>query len=186
MEKQLNGKKILILVANGVDEAVMSQVQREMIKTGATIKTVGIEPGLVNSWNVNTWGLYFPVDQQISMTLGADFDALIVPSGARAIAKLGANAHAERILSSFISAGKQIAFIGDAVELLAKTHLAKDWKVAGPERVHQIMAAAGAQWQGPGEYVHDIVMTGEATDLQAFITAMVSHLSNVVEVKAAA
>lgn len=187
MEIQLNGKKILILVANGVDETVMSNVQRELIKTGASIKTVGIEPGLVNSWNNNSWGLYFPVDQQISMTLGADFDALIVPSGSRAIQKLGANAHAERIISSFIEAGKPMAFIGDAVELLAKTGLAKDWKVAGPERVHQIMVAAGAQWQGAETHVHGTLLTGEATDTVAFIAAAAAHFdAPAADVKVAA
>lgn len=187
MEKQLNGKKILILVANGVDEAVMSNVQREMIKTGASIKTVGIEPGLVNSWNNNSWGLYFPVDQQISMTLGADFDALIVPSGSRAVQKLGANAHAERIIASFIEAGKPMAFLGDAVELLAKVNLAKGWNVAGPERVHQIMVAAGAQWQGSDTHAHGTLLTGEAVDTVAFIADAVAHINApVVEVKAAA
>lgn len=186
MVKQLEGKKVLIMVANGVDEAAMSTVQREMIKTGAVIKTVGIEPGLVNSWKDNTWGLYFPVDQSLAMTLGSDYDCLIVPSGARGVQKLGANAHAERIIASFITAGKQMVFMGDAVELLAKTSLAKDWKVAGPERVQAAMVAAGAQWQGGEDYVHDIMMTGEAADAPAFIQSMIVFLSDVPEMKAAA
>ena len=139
MASALTGKKILILVGNGVDEGVMSVVQRELVKTGATVKTVGIEPGLVNSWNNNAWGLYFPVDQQMNTTLGSDFDCLIVPSGSRSIAKLGANAHSERIIASFIQSAKPMAFIGDAVELLAKVALATGWNVAGPARVQQAM-----------------------------------------------
>ena len=62
MDQSLHGMKILILVSNGVDEGSMSNIQRELLKTGASIKTVGIESGLVNSWNNNAWGLYFPVD----------------------------------------------------------------------------------------------------------------------------
>ncbi len=187
MEKQLNGKKVLILVANGVDEGVMSNVQRDMIKTGAAIKTVGIEPGLVNSWNNNSWGLYFPVDQQISMTLGSDFDALIVPSGSRAVQKLGANAHSERIIASFIEAGKPVAFVGDSVELLVKTQLSKGWRVSGPERVKAAMVAGGAEWEGGEVCVHNALMTGEATDITAYIQNIVAHISNgAVEIKAAA
>jgi protease I len=186
MDKQLQGKKVLILVANGVDEKVMSVVQREMLKAGAEIKTVGIAPGLVNSWNDNTWGLYFPVDSQISTVLGSDFDCLVVPSGSRAIQKLGGNAHAERIISSFITAEKRMAFIGDAVELLAKTALAKDWKVSGPERVREAMTAAGAQWQGGSECVHNILMSGEASDTHAFVQSMISYFADCVEMKAAA
>lgn len=177
MESSISGKKVLILVSNGVDEAVMSNVQREMLKTGAVIKTVGIEPGLVNSWNNNNWGLYFPVDQQISQTLGSDFDALIVPSGARSMMKLSGNAHSDRIINHFIAAGKPMVFMGDAVELLAKLDLAKGWMVSGPERSHQVMTAAGATWSGDAVCVHNALMTGACEDVTAFISAMLSHIS---------
>jgi len=186
MTQVLSGKKILILVANGVDEAAMSAAQRELLKTGAVIKTVGTEPGLVNSWNNNSWGLFFTVDQPLNMTLGSDFDYLVVPSGSRAVQKLSGTPHAERIISSFIDAGKHVAFMGDAVELLAKTGLAKGWRVAGPERIHQTMVAAGAEWQGNGECVHNIVMSGDYTDVNALIQNMVSYFAATVELKAAA
>lgn len=186
MSVSLQNKKILILVANGVDEAVMSTVQRELLKTGATLKTVGIEPGLVNSWNNNTWGLYFPVDQQLNVTLGSDFDCLVVPSGSRGIQKLGTNAHSERIIASFIEAGKPMAFMGDAVELLAKVSLATGWNVAGPAHVEEAMKAAGANWQGVGETTHNILMTGDVTDTVAFVDNMASFFAQDVEVKAAA
>lgn len=186
--QQLNGRKILVLVSNGVDENVMSNVQRELVKTGAVVKTVGTEPGLVNSWNAatNAWGLYFPVDQQIGQTLGADFDALIVPAGARSVQKLGINPHAERIISSFITAEKPMAFIGDAVELLARTNLAQGWKVAGPEKSEALVSAAGAEWQGSADNVFGTLMTGEAVDLGVFIENMMTHLAGTVEIKAAA
>ena len=180
MDIQLSGRKVLVLVSNGVDEAVMSTVQREMLKTGAAIKTVGTESGLVNSWNSqsNGWGLYFPVDQQIGQTLGADYDALIVPAGARSVQKLGTNPHAERIIASFITAGKPIVFMGDAVELLAKVELAKGFTLTGPERSHQILVAAGAVWNGSAEHVDGMMMTGEGEDLVSFIQNMAAHIAS--------
>jgi protease I len=164
MDHNLNGKKILILVSNGVDETVMSVLQRELLKTGAALKTVGTEPGLVNSWNpgANAWGLYFPVDQQISQTLGADFDFLVVPAGARGILKLAANPHSERILSGFIMAEKPLALMGDAVQLLEKTGLGQ--------------AANSAN-----------VLSGDCADAAAFVAQMVEHFAMAGrEVKAAA
>lgn len=190
MEVQLSGRKVLVLVSNGVDEAVMSTVQRDLLKTGATVKTVGTETGLVNSWNneTNGWGLYFPVDQQIGQTLGSDFDVLIVPAGARSVQKLAGNPHAERIISSFITAGKQMVFMGDAVELLAKLDMAKGRTVTGPERSHQILVAAGANWSGETETVDGMLMTGEGSDISAMIQGMIVHLAgvNVEEQQAAA
>lgn len=185
-DKVLTGKKILIMVSNGVDESVMSAVQREMLKTGAVIKTCGTEPGLVNSWNNNTWGLYFPVDQQLGITLGADFDCLVVPSGTRGIAKLATNPHAERIVASFITAGKHMAFLGNAVELLAKTKLAEGWTVSGPESVMETMTTAGAKWDEEFICTHNTLMTGDCADLAGFIQSMIQHFAGAGEMKQAA
>jgi len=187
-DTQLTGMKVLILVSNGVDEAVMSTVQRDMLKTGATLQTVGTESGLVNSWNSETdgWGLYFPVDQQISQVLGSDFDCLIVPAGARSVLKLAANPHSERIISSFVTAGKPMAFMGDAVELLAKINLASGRKVAGPESVHQIMTGAGATWEAAEQCVDGVLMTGACADVPAFIESIAVHFAGQPEMKAAA
>lgn len=188
MTHQMSGKKVLVLVANGVDEAAMSAVQREMIKTGATLKAVGMESGLVNSWNNNTWGLYFPVDQPLGQTLASDFDCLVVPSGSRGILKLSGSPHSERIISSFIAAGKPMVFVGDAVELLAKTDLAKGMTVSGPERSHQIMVAAGATWSGAPECMSGTLMTGEGTDMTSFVQSAIVHFAGFLEepLKAAA
>ena len=185
-DKALTGKKILIMVSNGVDEGCMSVVQREMLKTGATIKTCGTEPGLVNSWNNNAWGLYFPVDQQLGITLGADFDCLVVPSGSRGIQKLSTNPHAERIIASFITAGKPMAFMGSAVELLAKTKLAEGWTVSGPESMMDIMVAAGAKWDEEFICTHNALMTGDCADMPGFIQAMIAHFADKPEMKQAA
>jgi protease I len=158
MTHPLSGKKVLILVSNGVDEAAMTTIQRDLLKAGAIIKTVGTEPGLVNSWNNNAWGLYFPVDIQISMALGSDFDLLVVPSGTRSIQKLSANPHAERILSSFIAARKPVCMMGGAVELLAKL-----------------------------DHTHSPVMSGDcAGDMQAFVQEMIVHFAGQAPVQLAA
>ena len=186
MDQSLHGMKILILVSNGVDEGSMSNIQRELLKTGAAIKTVGIESGLVNSWNNNAWGLYFPVDQTMSTTLGSDFDCLVVPSGSRSVQKLASSAHSERIIASFVEAGKPMAFVGDAVELLAKIGLATGWNVGGPSGIKDAMTDAGATWVGEGPVVHNILLTGEAADQVAFVGDIVAHFQGQTEVKAAA
>ncbi|MFH1158249.1 MAG: DJ-1/PfpI family protein [Pseudomonadota bacterium] len=162
MTQRLDGKKALVLVSSGVDETAMSMLQRELLHAGATIKTVGTEPGLVNSWNDKAWGLYFPVDIQISQALGSDFDLLIVPSGARGIRKLSANPHAERILSSFLVARKPVCLMGDAFELLVNTGHAGHEKSAN-------------------------VMTGEcAGEVPAFLQKMIAHFTGGEPMKIAA
>jgi len=121
MNQSVSGKKVLVLVASGVDESVMVTIQRDLGKAGAQVKAIGAEAGLVNSWNGNGFGLYFPIDVPINQALGADYDVLVVPSGSRSVQKLANTPHSERIISSFVAAQKPMCFIGDAAVLLEKT-----------------------------------------------------------------
>lgn len=111
-------KSIVILVANGFDEADFTEAQRAFVKTNMKTVVVSCETGLVNSWRDNSWGHHFPVDANVSTVLGSDYDCLFIPGGSRSTAKLSDSAHAKRIIRSFIDAEKPVAMQGDAVELL--------------------------------------------------------------------
>jgi protease I len=119
MDNILSGKKICILVASGFAEDAFTQIQKTLIKTGAIVKVIAPENGLVHGWLNDAWGHYFPVDIHIAEALGSDFDRLILPGGARAVEKLKNNLHTRRILRHFFEAQKPVAAVGEAVELLA-------------------------------------------------------------------
>ncbi|MGB4100520.1 MAG: DJ-1/PfpI family protein [Alphaproteobacteria bacterium] len=110
---------VLILVANGVDEVQLTEVQRALTKAGLKFCTVAPEQGLVNSWHDNAWGHYFPVDRGIGEVLGSDFDALVLPGGTRSATKLKQNLHTRRLVNHFLDADKPVAAIGAGVGLLA-------------------------------------------------------------------
>ncbi len=118
MTQSLGGKSILVLAANGVDESGMSVIQRDLLKAGAKVKTVGAEAGVISSWNGNAWGVNFITDANVSTTLGSDFDVLVVPAGERSINTLSTNPHSARIISSFTVSEKAMYFMGDASKLL--------------------------------------------------------------------
>ena len=149
MDQPLAGKTIAILVANGFEETEMTEPQRALLKTGATLKVLSPEQGLVNGWHGKAWGHYFPVDQQIAEVLAADFDMLILPGGERSVAKLAANPHIRRIVSSFMDGGKPVAAIDDGVSLLA---------VAQKVNIHDldvglVHANVVARGKGPADFL---------------------------------
>ena len=115
MTLTLAGKKIAVLVANGFDENQMAEIQRALTKAKAVIKTIAPEQGVVNGWQGEGWGHYFPVDVQINEALGSDFDMLVVPGGERGAEKLKGSLHTRRIIGHFLEAGKPIAAIGAGV-----------------------------------------------------------------------
>ncbi|GAB5389634.1 MAG: type 1 glutamine amidotransferase domain-containing protein [Alphaproteobacteria bacterium] len=145
MTDTLNGKNIAILVANGVEEAHLTAIQRAMLKHGAKAVVVSPENGLVNSWHNNGWGHYFPVDKSVDETLSADFDMLIIPGGVRSTDKLKGNAHTNRIITGFADGSKKIAALGHGVDLMINAERIAPMTVAVSEDLKEAVETAGGK-----------------------------------------
>jgi protease I len=164
MTTTLAGKSIAILAANGFDENQMTEIQRALTTVKAQFKTVAPEHGVVNGWQGDHWGHYFPVDVNISEALGSDFDFLVIPGGERAIAKLKTNLHTRRIVNHFLEAGKPIAATGAGVALLALSARLAGVTVAAPAEIHEELIAAGATISEDMSETCDRVLTATGED----------------------
>src|ERR1700753_3738398 len=133
MHKPLAGKNVAILVASGFEELQMTEPQKALLALGASIKLIGPE-SLANGWHRDSWGHYFPVDGQLSSTLSADYDMLLVPGGARSMIKLAQTPHTKRVVSAFIDDQKPVALVGDGVEILVIADRAEGMTVTGAEQ----------------------------------------------------
>jgi len=168
MTATLAGKTIAILAANGFDENQMTEIQRALTTAKAKFKTVAPEQGVVNGWQKDHWGHYFPVDSQIGESLGSDFDFLVIPGGERAIAKLKGNLHTRRIVNHFLEAGKPIAAIGAGVLLLALSSKIGGLMVSAGADVREELEAAGALISGEKQEVCNGVLTANGEDSTAW------------------
>jgi len=169
MGATLAGKSIAILAANGFDENQMTEIQRALTNAKAKFKTVAPEQGVVNGWQGDQWGHYFPVDSNIGEALGSDFDFLVIPGGERAIAKLKTNPHAKRIVNHFFEAGKPIAATGAGVALLALSGKIAGLMVAAPVELHDELKAAGAAISEETQERADAVLTADGSDNAAWV-----------------
>lgn len=148
MSKSLIGTKIAILVANGFDQQDFTDIQKTLNAAGASLKVVSPDQGLVNGWEGSAWGHHFPVDQQLSSALGADFDMLVVPGGQRSMDKLKTTAHTKRFINSFMTSVKKVVMFGDAVGLLEYAGQGSD--ASGYENV---MVVSNADEQDVAEFL---------------------------------
>lgn len=180
MEQPLAGKSIVILIANGFEEHEMTEAHRALLKAGAVVRTVSPEQGLVNGWQGAGWGHYFPVDFQVGDVLGADYDCLFLPGGARAITRLQANPHTRRIVGHFLDAGKPIAAMTDGVALLAIPGKLRARNLAAAPELAETLAQAGGRI-GEGDLVVDAntVSARSADQLEGFVAEMVKLFSGV-------
>lgn len=188
MDQPLAGKTIAILVANGFEETEMTEPQRALLKAGATLRTISPEQGLVNGWHGLAWGHYFPVDKPVGDVLGADFDMLLLPGGARSVAKLQQSAHTRRIVGHFLDAGKPVAAIDGGVGLLAAPGKLKNRTVAAPAELRGELEAAGAVVvDEPLAVSGDVLVTARGLDdLPAFVEAVVRTFSEAAALRKAA
>jgi protease I len=186
MPLPLVGKNIAILASNGFDEHQMTAIQRALTKARATMKTIAPEQGVINGWQGEGWGHYFPVDISISEALGSDFDALVLPGGERATAKLRTNLHTRRIVNHFLEAGKPIAAIGTGVALLALSKEIAGQTVSAPENVHDDLIAAGAIASDDAMLCEENLLTADGSEVAAWVEGTVEFFGNAEALKNAA
>lgn len=160
MTKPLLGKKIAVLVANGFSEKDLTLTQKALFGSGADLRIVSVDQGLVNSWNEDGWGLNYAADQILSQALAADFDMLIVPGGQRSIEKLELTAHTRRFIGGFVDTHKPVVIYEDAMELLIFSERLSGLTVSGPERFKARAEAGGATWSDEPYSVSGGVLSG--------------------------
>jgi protease I len=190
MNKPLSGIKIAILVANGFTQQDFTEAQKVLNAAGATLKIISPDQGLVNGWEGTGWGHHFPVDQQLSTALGADFDMLVMPGGQRSLDKLKTTAHTRRFVGSFLTYGKPVALFGDAVGVLIQADHAAGRRVAGADSSRDMLVHAGATWADEAVVLDNMLYSGRAdnaADRAAFAAGMVEFfISSPVEMQQAA
>ena len=164
MNKPLLGQRIAVLVANGFSEKDLTFTQKAMAGTGACVRIVAMDHGLVNSWAGEGWGLNFAADQVLSQALAADYDMLLVPGGRRSIEKLELTAHTRRFIAGFIDTHKPVVFYEDALELLLFSERVKGRTVAGPVCFEARVTEQGGDFSDAPYILSAGVMTGRSDE----------------------
>lgn len=190
--KSLSGVKIAVLVAGGFCEQDLTEMQRAMQKTGANMRVVSMDQGLVNSWNGTGWGLNFAPDALLNAALAADYDMLIIPGGQRSAEKLKLTAHTKRFIGGFTDTGKPVVAFDEALELLCYVQKIDGRMVTGPEKIRDMAVSAGAKWSDDVMVTDGMMMTGGAArgPRDAYVKAacdflMAAHNANADMSKAA-
>lgn len=137
MPDHTQAPKIALLAANGVTEAEMTAIQRTLGAKRWVATVISPESGLIHSWAENVWGHCYPSDAKIEISLGSDYDMLILPGGPRHVEKLMANPHTRRFVSAFFMMNKPVAAFVEAEQILTANMLegpeAKIYQYTSPE-----------------------------------------------------
>jgi deglycase len=168
LENTLTGKKIAILVANGFEESHMTDLHKTLVETGAIVKIVSPEKGVVNSWHNGNWGHFFPANNHLPTTMSHHFDAIIVPGGSRHVSRLASNPQTARLMRGFMEDNKPVALFEEAVKILAFDKTLDLREVVAVEDIKTEVSENGADVMDADLHVDDMLSTAR-TEIKPLI-----------------
>ncbi len=113
-ETGIRTRKVALLVANGVDGAMVRAIYSSLLEDGAVPRVVGSQLGKVKTSDGGT------LDVEITLEAGPSvlYDAVVVPDGEAAITALSRDAHAQDFVREQYRHCKPILVVGAGAALL--------------------------------------------------------------------
>ncbi|GAA5049887.1 type 1 glutamine amidotransferase domain-containing protein [Nocardia callitridis] len=112
MPQNLQGKRVAILAADGVEQVELVDPRDAVRDAGAETKLLSLRTGEIQAMNQDVEkGDTFPVDSVVSDVSPADFDALILPGGTTNPDKLRLDSGAVQFVRDFFATGKPVGVI---------------------------------------------------------------------------
>ncbi|MAZ02226.1 MAG: peptidase C56 [Sneathiella sp.] len=164
LENALNGKSVAILVANGFEESHMTSLHKSLVLTGADVKIVSPEKGVVNSWHGNGWGHFFPANAHLATSMSHHFDAVIIPGGSRHVNRLISDPQTARFMRGFMEDNKPVALVEGATKILAEADLLADRTVVSFEDVNDDLAKKDVKLAEDDIHVDDMLVSSKFAD----------------------
>ena len=178
MNYDLNNKKVAILMTNGFEEVEFTKPYEALKEAGATVHVISPESGKVRAWNSDDWGDSYNVDKTLDEANASDYNALMLPGGVMNPDQLRTNKKAVEFTKSFFEAGKPVAAICHAPQLLIETGALNGRTLTSYPSLQTDLENAGATWKDQ-EVVVDKGMTTsrKPDDIPAFIDKMLEEIS---------
>ncbi len=179
MAKQLEGKKIAILVEEGFEQVELEKPQQALKDAGAETHLISPnENSPIKAWNHTDWGDKFDVDKKLSDVKESDYDGLLLPGGVLNPDKLRASKEAVQFVKSFFEAKKPVAAICHGPWLLAEADVVRGRKITSYHSITTDMKNAGANWVDQ-EVVTDqgLVTSRNPDDIPAFNKKMIEEFA---------
>lgn len=181
MADELQGRKVAILAADGVEQVELVEPRRALTDAGAQVDLLSIESGEIQAMNHDIEPAdTFTVDKQVSAVSVDDYDCLVLPGGTVNPDHLRLDEDAVSFVRDFVGSGKPVAAICHGPWTLVEAGVVSgrtltsypsirtDIRNAGGNAVDQEVAIDG-----------NLTTSRNPDDLPAFCRAIVEQFANV-------
>lgn len=184
MERNLNGKKVAILVTNGFEQVEMTEPKRALEQAGAQTFIISPEREQVQAWQHFDKGDTFRVDVPLDQARPEDYDALLLPGGVANPDQLRTDERAVRFVRAFFEAGKPVAAICHGPWLLVEADVVRGRTVTSWPSLKTDLKNAGARWVDQEVVVDQgLVTSRNPNDIPAFNRKMIEEFAEGVHAR---
>ena len=178
MDFGLKGRHVAILSADGVDPTQLNSARKALTDAGVVADVVAARGAEVRT----AGGEPVAVDRTFDVCHAADYDALVIPGGARSAEALRGDKQALQFVREFMVADKPVAAIGEAVRLLVAADALAGRAVAGEGELADDIARAGGQLVDAPLHVDEKLITSRrGGDLNVLNAAILREFANRVD-----
>src|SRR5947209_3179873 len=176
MKKELEGKKVAILVADGFEQVELTGPKEALEKAGASTQIVSPVEEEVQGWNHYDAGDMFPVDVPLKEANAQIYDALLLPGGVANPDQLRMVPEAVEFIKAFFEAGKPVAAICHGPWTLIEADVVRGRTITSWPSLRTDLRNAGAEWVDE-EVVTDngLVTSRKPDDIPAFNRKMIEE-----------
>ena len=179
VEKNLKGKRVAILVAEGFEQSELEGPKQALEEAGAEALIVSpAEEGWVHGWQHFDLGDLYEVDVPLAEADAAEFDALLLPGGVANPDQLRMQPEAVEFVRAFFDAGKPVAAICHAPWTLIEAGVVKGRTLTSWPSVKTDLVNAGANWVDREVVVDNgLVTSRKPDDIPAFNEKMLEEFA---------
>ena len=179
MADELQGKKVAILAADGVEQVELEQPRQAVEDAGAEIELLSIETGEIQAMNHDIdKGDTFPVDKTVSDASVDDYDGLLLPGGVINPDNLRADEDVISFVQDYFKTGKPVGVICHGPWTLVEADVVRGRTITSYPSIRTDLRNAGANVVDE-EVVTDegLVSSRNPDDLPAFCTKVVEEFA---------
>jgi protease I len=179
MANELDGRRVAILAADGVEQVELEESRTAVEAAGAQAELLSLEDGEIQAMNHDIEPAdRFPVDRRVADASPDDYDALLLPGGTVNPDKLRMDEDAVSFVRDFFSSGKPVGAICHGPWTLVEAGVARGRRVTSWPSIRTDLRNAGAEVVDEEVVVDEgLVTSRKPDDLPAFCAKVVEEFA---------
>src|SRR6201987_3950480 len=179
MSNELQGRKVAILAADGVEKLELEQPGEAWRQAGAQVEVLSLKSGQIQARNhdLEPAGA-FAVDRVVSDASVDEFDGLVLPGGTVNPDKLRLDNSAVSFVRNFVNSGKPVAAICHGPWTLVEAGVAVGRTLTSYPSIRTDLRNAGAHVVDEEVVVDgNLISSRSPSDLPAFCSTVIEQLA---------